>query len=474
MHNPIKFGTDGWRAVIADDFTFDNVRLCAQGTADYLKNANLARQGVMIGYDHRFGSEDFAATTAEVMAGNGIHVDLSPIAITTPMVCFGVLLKKTGGGVVITASHNPARWNGFKYRENNGASVSTETSNEIEKHIDRAAATGQIKQTLLTKAIDNKTVEYLDLVPDYIKRINQMVDVKALNDAGLKIIVDSMYGVGAGYFKMLLGEGTNKITEINGERNPLFPGINPEPIAVNLKNLTEMVKTQKANIGMATDGDADRVGIVDEHGCFLTQLQTFALLALYLLETRGERGPIVKTVTSTGMLDRLGDIYKVPVIETPVGFKYVAPYMIDWNALIGGEESGGYGFRGHVPERDAIPAGLFMLDFMIKTGKAPSELLAYLYSKVGEHYYDRVDLKFPAEKRQNIIHKISTKKANEIAGIKVMKADTLDGYRWVLGDNSWLLIRFSGTEPVLRVYAEANDTEKVKRILAAGRELAGV
>jgi len=471
LNTPIKFGTDGWRAVIAEDFNFANVRRCAQGAADYLKSARLAEKGVVIGYDHRFASEDFAAATAEVLAGNGIRVYLSPKAISTPMVCFGVLLKKAGGGVVITASHNPARWNGFKYREENGASVSTATSDKIEALI---AANKTPAQMPLDAARAQKLVENLDLAPDYLNHIGKMVDLKTLNNAGLNIIVDSMYGVGAGYFKTLLGNGNNKITEINGARNPSFPGINPEPIAVNLKNLTALVKKQKADVGLATDGDADRIGIVDETGCFLTQLQTFALLALYLLEIRGERGAIVKTVTATGMLDRLGEIYKVPVIETPVGFKYVAPYMIAQNALIGGEESGGYGFRGHIPERDSIPAGLFMLDFMVKTGKSPSQLLRYLYSKVGEHHYDRVDVKFPAEKRDSIIKKLMTSRPQDIAGSKIVKTDTVDGFRYILADSSWLLIRFSGTEPVLRVYAEAGDTDIVKRILAAGRELTGV
>jgi len=471
MDTPIKFGTDGWRAVIAEDFTFANVRRCAQGVADYLKSAGLAKQGVVIGYDHRFASEDFAAATAEVLAGNGISVYLSSKAISTPMVCFGVIRQKAGGGVIITASHNPARWNGFKYREANGASVSTETSNKIEGHI---ATTKTVKQMPLATALEQKLVAYFDPAPDYLKHIATLVDLKALNNAGLKIAVDAMYGVGAGYFQTLLGKGNNKITEINGARNPAFPGINPEPIAVNLKNLTALVKNQNADIGLATDGDADRIGIVDETGRFLTQLQTFALLALYLLEVRKERGAIVKTVTATSMLDRLGEIYKVPVIETPVGFKYVAPYMIEQNALIGGEESGGYGFRGHIPERDSIPAGLFMLDFMVKTGKTPAQLLKYLYSKVGEHHYDRVDIKFPAANRAIIIKKITSSRRQDIAGSKVVKTDTVDGFRYILADNAWLLIRFSGTEPVLRIYAEASDTEKVKRILAAGRELTGV
>lgn len=474
MNNPIKFGTDGWRAVIADDFTFANVRICAQGAADYLKDKKLADRGVYIGYDRRFASEDFAAAAAEVMAGNGIKVYLSPKAIPTPWVSFGVINKKCGGGIAITASHNPARWNGFKFREETGASVSSETSLEVEKHIDLAFNAQKVNAVPLSQALHDQTVEYLDLTPYYIQSISKLIDLKSLQNAGLNVAVDSMYGVGAGYFKSLLSGGTTKVTEINGERNPAFPGINPEPIAVNLQKILALVPEQKASVGLATDGDADRIGIIDEKGNFLTQLQVFALLALYLLEIRGERGPLVKTITSTGMLDRLGELYHVPVIETSVGFKYVAPIMIAQNALIGGEESGGYGFRGHIPERDAIPAGLYFLDFMVKTGKTPSQLLAYLYSKVGEHYYDRIDVHFPEEKRQAIIKRVRDGAPKSIENVKVVRLDTSDGFRFILEDYSWLLIRFSGTEPILRIYTETNSTERVKRLLQFGRELAGV
>jgi phosphomannomutase len=474
MNNPIKFGTDGWRAVIADDFTFANVRFCAQGAADYLKEKGLAERSVYIGYDRRFASEDFAAAAAEVMAGNGIKVYLSPKAIPTPWVSFGVIIKKCGGGIAITASHNPARWNGFKFREETGASVSSETSLEVEKHIDRAFNTGKVNSMPLSQALHDQSVEYLDLTPYYVQSISKLIDLKSLQNAGLNIIVDSMYGVGSGYFKALLSSGSTKVTEINAERNPAFPGINPEPIAVNLQKILALVPEQKASVGLATDGDADRIGIIDEKGNFLTQLQVFALLALYLLEIRRERGPLVKTITSTAMLDRLGELYNVPVIETSVGFKYVAPIMIAQNALIGGEESGGYGFRGHIPERDAIPAGLYFLDFMVKTGKTPSQLLEYLYSKVGEHYYDRIDIHFPEEKRQAIIKRVRDGAPKSIENVKVARLDTSDGFRFILEDHSWLLIRFSGTEPILRIYTENNSTERVKRLLKFGRELAGV
>jgi phosphomannomutase len=326
----------------------------------------------------------------------------------------------------------------------------------------------------LAQALQDKSVEYFDLTLSYLANINKLIDIDQLRRAGLKIAVDSMYGVGSGYFKTLLSGSSTNVIEINSERNPAFPGINPEPIAPNLQKLLSLVTEQKADVGLATDGDADRIGIIDEKGVFLTQLQVFALLCLYLLEVRGERGPLVKTITSTAMLDRLGELYKVPVFETPVGFKYVAPVMIAQNALIGGEESGGHGFRGHIPERDAIPAGLYFLDFMVKTGKTPSQLLSYLYSKVGEHYYDRIDLHFPEEKRQAIIKRVREGEPKSIENIKVARVDTQDGFRFILADNSWLLIRFSGTEPILRIYAETGDTERLKRMLQFGRELAGV
>jgi alpha-D-glucose phosphate-specific phosphoglucomutase len=474
MSNPIKFGTDGWRGVIADDFTFANVRFCAQGVAEYLRRNKLTGGGVYIGYDRRFASEDFAGATAEVIAANDIKVYLSPKAIPTPFVSFGVISKKNGGGIAITASHNPKEWNGFKFREKTGVSASSETAVEIEKYIADAVSSDKVKTTSLSQAVKEKSVEFLDLTPEYMTKISRFIDLNGLRNAGLRIAVDSMYGVGAGFFKELLDGGNTLVDEINSERNPEFPGINPEPIAVNLQKLSSLVLEQKVDVGLATDGDADRIGIIDEKGHFLTQLQVFALLCLYLLEIRNERGALVKTITSTSMLDRLGEIYKVPVYETPVGFKYVAPVMIAKNALIGGEESGGYGFRGHIPERDSIPAGLYFFDFMVKTGKTPSELLAYLFSKVGEHYYDRIDLHFPEEKRQDITNRVRDNAPKNIENTKVVRIDTQDGLRFILADNSWLLIRFSGTEPILRIYAETNDTDRVKRLLQFGRELAGV
>jgi len=479
MTNPIKFGTDGWRGIIAEDFTFDNVRICAQAVAEYLKQAGLDKQSLVIGYDTRFASEDFAAAAAEVIAGNDIRVHLCLKPTPTPVVSFTVPATKSAGAIVITASHNPGSWNGFKYKSQDGASAPGEVTSQIEGNIASLTLKGKeqgrgVKRLALDKALKKGAVDYLDLAPAYFNHLGHFVDIEGLLRQKLNIIVDPMYGAGIGYFKTALQNGHLKITEINAERNPSFPQIQPEPIAKNLTKLSRLVVGQKADVGLATDGDADRIGILDEKGQFLTQHQVFALLCLYLLEVRGERGAMVRTLTSTMMISRLGKLFDVAVYETPVGFKYVAPLMMERNAIIGGEESGGYGFRGHVPERDAILAGLYFLDFMVKTGKTPSQLLDYLYSKVGPHYYDRRDFHISAAKRQTILHRLGSSSPDAIASTKVTRVDTTDGFRFFLGDDSWLLIRFSGTEPLVRIYSEAESLERAEALLDEGKKLIGL
>jgi len=480
MTNPIKFGTDGWRGIIAEDFTFDNVRICAQAVAEYLKQNRLGKQSLVIGYDTRFASEDFAAAAAEVIAGNNIKVHLCLKPAPTPVVSFTVPATKSAGAIVITASHNPGSWNGFKYKSQDGASAPGEVTSQIERNISSLSQTlslgereqrRDVKRIALDKALKKGIVDYLDPSPAYFEHLSHFVDIEELRRQKLNIIVDPMYGAGIGYFKTALQHGNLRITEINAERNPSFPQIQPEPIAKNLTKLSRLIVEQKADVGLATDGDADRIGIIDERGQFLTQHQVFALLCLYLLEVRGERGAMIRTLTSTMMISRLGKLFDVPVYETPVGFKYVAPLMMEKNAIIGGEESGGYGFRGHVPERDAILAGLYFLDFMVKTGKTPSQLLDYLYSKVGPHYYDRMDFHISSAKRRTILHRLSSSSPDTIAGSKVTKVDTTDGFRFFLGDDSWLLVRFSGTEPLVRIYSEAESLERARELLDEGKKL---
>lgn len=442
--------------------------------ADYLKQSGLAGRGIVIGYDTRFASEDFAAAAAEVLAGNGIKVYLCSAATPTPVISYGVIAKKAGGAIVITASHNPSSYNGFKIKSSDGASAPTELIAQVEKNIARIFNKPEIKSVPLNEAGKRALIESYGIFPDYYRKINTLIDLDSIKKASLRVIVDSMYGAGSGYLKRILSGSEIIIDEINNERNPAFPGIRPEPIEENLHKLSLTVKRRKANVGLATDGDADRIGIIDESGVFLTQLQVFALIAFYFLEVRKERGAIVRSITTTGMLDKLGEIYNVPVFKTKVGFKYIAPLMLKENALLGGEESGGYGFRGHVPERDGILAALYFLDFMIKTGKTPSQLLTSLYKKVGPHFYHRIDIEFPENRRQDIIERVTGQTADKIDNVPVARLDKSDGFRFILEDNSWLLIRFSGTEPLLRIYAESDSMARVNRLLNIGKKMAGV
>jgi alpha-D-glucose phosphate-specific phosphoglucomutase len=471
----IKFGTDGWRAVIAEDFTFANVRRCAQATAQYLIQSGLAGRGLIVGYDTRFASEDFAAAAAEVVAGNGIKVYLCDRAAPTPVVSYGTLARHAGGAIIITASHNPGTWNGFKIKSESGSSAPPEVTAAVEKNLALLTDERSIRRLPLTQALRQGTVERVDLAPVYFEQMARLVDIGRLKQTSMKVVIDPMHGAGAGFLKTLLDGGKLDLVEINQERNPSFPGMErPEPIAHNLTRLSTAVRRRKAAVGLATDGDADRVGVVDENGRYLTTLQMYALLCLYLLDVRGQRGTIVRTITTTAMLDRLGEIYGVPVRETSVGFKWIAPIMVKENALIGGEESGGFGFRGHVVERDGILASLYFLDFLARTGKKPSQLLDDLYRKVGPHHFDRVDIEFPEAERQMIVDRVKHARPAEIGGSPVARIDTFDGFRFLLADTSWLLVRFSGTEPLLRIYAESNSPERVRDLLATGRRLAGV
>jgi alpha-D-glucose phosphate-specific phosphoglucomutase len=471
----IKFGTDGWRAVIGEDYTFDNVRACAAAVADYLESRSLGGRGLVVGYDTRYASEDFAAAVAEVVAAAGIRVFLTTTHVPTPVVSYSIIDRSAGGGVVITASHNPWRWNGFKYKPEYGGSASPEVVAALEERIPGYVGR-RVPRTPVEDALREGTIERIDARGVYLAQLARLVDIDRIHAAGLNVAYDAMYGTGAGYLGELLDGGASRLTELHGFRNPIFPGMHaPEPIARNLSDLSELMSLAAYDVGIANDGDADRVGIADEKGAFINQLQVFALLAYYMLEVRGERGPIVKSITTTRMVQRLGELYGVPVHETQVGFKFLGPKMMETDALLGGEESGGYGFRGHVPERDGILAALYFLDFMARTGKRPSELLAELYAKVGAHYYDRLDIALRPEDREKILKRAEQARPDAIAGIRVTAVDTTDGFRYTLDGRGWLLLRFSGTEPLVRIYTEVVDDETlVPRVLAAGREIIGV
>ena len=472
MEFKIKFGTDGWRGVIADDYTFSNVRRCAQGFATYLLSKGKKDARVVVGHDKRFSSENFASTAAEVLAGNGFHVLLTNGPTPTPVISYAVVSQHAVGAVNITASHNPATDNGFKVRDENGGAIDPEGLKQIEGMIPDDITS--VKITSYLEAEKAGSITKFDAAPDYIEHLKTLIDLEPIRSAGLTIMVDAMWGNGAGWFSSLLNSGRSKVIEIHNTRNPSFPEMNrPEPIPPNINVGLQSTLDNKADVLLILDGDADRVGLGNEKGEFINQLRAYGLLAYYLLETRGLRGPIVKTLSTTTMLNKLGKIYDVPVYETAVGFKYVAPKMLETNALIGGEESGGYAFRGNVPERDGILAGLYFLDFMVKTGKKPSQLLNLLFEKVGAHYYDRIDSPFKGDRktREEFIIKA---KPTTIGGLKVTELVTVDGFQFHLEDGGWMLIRFSGTEPIMRVYCETTHADKVQAILKDGLKIAGI
>jgi len=468
----IEFGTDGWRGRIAEDYTFDNVRRCAQGFAFYLQQQGKVGSRVVVGHDRRFGGEHFAAATAEVLAGNGFQVLLTDGPAPTPVISYAVVAQGASAAVNITASHNPPTDNGFKVRDEHGGAIAPEGLREIEERI---PAVSGVKRVALSDALDQGTIRYFDPAPAYLEQLARMIDVTPIKEAGLTVVVDAMWGNGAGWFPRILDGGKTRVVEIHAARNPLFPDmVRPEPIPPNVDAGLAKIVEVGADVGIINDGDADRVGIGDEHGRFVNQLQVYALLAMYFLEVRGERGPIVKTLSTTSMLEKLGRRYNVPVHQTGVGFKYVAPKMLETDALMGGEESGGYAFRNHVPERDGILAGLYFLDLMVRMGKTPSQLIEHLYSQVGPHYYDRIDRRFPEERRDATRQRIVDASPETIGGLPVTGLDTTDGFKFLLGDDGWLLIRFSGTEPVIRVYTETTREDRVQDILHDGLRIAGL
>jgi phosphomannomutase len=474
MSRIVRFGTDGWRAIVAEDYTYANVRDATQGTAEFVHETGQAPNGIVVGYDTRFVSEHFAAASAEVLAANGIKVYLANTSIPTPTVSYSVLDKKAGGAIVITSSHNPWTYNGFKYKPEYAGSASQEVADRLEELIEDVQHAGRTKTMPIDEARKQGLVEDFDAKPAYFAQVGKLVDLESMRAAGLRIVADPIHGAGRGIFKELLSGGKTVVNEIRGERNPYFGGVNPEPILPNVQLCCDTVLETGADIGLCTDGDSDRIGIVDDKGRFVDQLQVMGLLTLYLLEVRGWRGPIVKSVTTTSMCNRLAQQYGVEVIETAVGFKFIGPEMIQRKAMIGGEESGGFGFANHIPERDAIVAGLFVADLAMKMGKPLSEVITYLNEKAGPSFYHRDDYDFAEDQRQAIMQRLEANPPKEIDGTPVASINRADGFKYNLADNTWLMIRFSGTEPLLRVYTETNSPERVKRMLALGKQMAGI
>lgn len=479
MPETIRFGTDGWRGIIAEDFTFAAVRRVTQALALELRErvGDSANQpSLVVGFDTRFGSSRFAAAVAEVLAAHDIHVYLCQAPVPSQVISCSIVDHDAHGGVMITASHNPASFNGYKIKGRTGAPASASFITALEERIAGLEAEGEPPpRQALEIAEDDGNLDRVDLLPDYVTRLGQLVDLDALRNAGLTVAVDAMHGAGAGIMTKLFADGTTKVIEINGNVNPTFPNIKaPEPIAVNLTRLGRVVQDGNALLGLAFDSDADRVGVVGKGGSYVSAQTIFALLTLYLLEVRGWSGPIVKSHNATAMVDELASHFGVEVHETPVGFTAMAPVFQEHDAIIAGEESGGFAVRHHIPDRDGILSGLFLLDLLVRRNVDLGGAITMLEERVGKWFYERQDIPCRLDQCDAVMDKVRAAAVKRLAGVPIIHTDTSDGVKYMLEDGSWLLVRFSGTEAVLRLYAEARSQERVGELLNRGRELSGL
>jgi len=467
----ISFGTDGWRAIIADEFTFENVRACARAVSLHLLQNGGASRGAVVGYDTRFGSDRFAAAVAEEINGYGIDTQVFDVPAPTPACSFSVVDHDAAIGVMITASHNPPEWNGFKVKSSAGGSAPPEEVAKIESHLANVLD-GTANAPSSGEEGSSKTFE---VIPPYLAQLDRVIELAPIKASKLKIVVDAMHGSGAGIIPAVLNGGSIEVIEIRSNPDPSFPGMNqPEPIEHNVKPLSAAVVEHGADVGIALDGDADRVGIVDEHGKYFSTLEVFSLLTDHFMGRRKETGGVACTITMSSMVDKLSAKYGAPVYRTPVGFKYVGPTMLDNGCSMGGEESGGYAFKGHVPERDGSLSGLLFLEAMVMSGKSPSQLLSQLHDSVGFHTFRRDDQSYQNSERENITNAVAGLSPSSIGGLTVESIDRQDGVRVNLAGGSWAMVRMSGTEPLLRFYAEAGSQDELNAILTDLKKSVGV
>ncbi len=469
MTTPIQFGTDGWRAVMADTFTFENVARVSQASADYWRANPVSGSGlrVVIGYDRRFLSDRFAKITAEVFAGNGYEVVLTPEPTSTPAVSFAVKKLRAIGGVVITASHNPPHFNGFKLKSHYGGPAKPETCAAVEAMLDQ----NRVQRVAFDEAVKSGRILIRDIRPMHYAAVRKLVDFKLVGRSKLRFAHEALFGVGAGCFDELLGGTSCRVTTLNGNHDPLFGGINPEPIRQNYRLSSGWLRRHPHDICLVTDGDADRVGGMDGRGGYLSTHQIIALLLMHYIRNRSERGRVIKALTTTSMIDKMCAANGLQLEEVPVGFKHICGEMVKGGVMLGGEESGGIGFAGHIPERDGIAAGLMLLEMLAVERVSVNKLVAKMVREFGPHCYDRHDIHYPLEKRPELMAHLAANPPERLLKSPVEKIHTYDGVKFVAADSSWLMLRGSGTEPVLRIYAEAGSEARVKQLLAAGHKL---
>lgn len=459
----IKFGTDGWRALIARDFTFESTRIVAQGIAGYIKSNNLLKQGVVIGYDNRFLSPEFARECAQVLVGNGIKVYIADKAMPTPVTAFAVRVTGAGGAIMITASHNPPEYNGIKFIPEYAGPAMPDITEYIENEANRILEGGKVYQLDLEEARELGLVSDIDIEKDYINHLLAMVNQDAIRGSNLKIVVNPMFGAGIGYLdKILTGLGCEVYT-INNYRDVLFGGVLPEPTRHNLSDLQWAVNNQKADVGLALDGDADRFGIVDNKGEFINPNQLMSLLFDHLLKTRNFRGAVCRSVATTRMLDRVARKNGLGVIETPVGYKYIGQCMREKGCMLGGEESGGLSIFGHIPEKDGILAGLLTVEMIACSGKNLTEISEAFAAEYGWMVSERFDISIRFQDKPMVLEKINKYSPKTIAGIRVA-AHSQESNKIELEDGSWVLIRCSDTEPVCRIYVETTDKKHLEEM----------
>jgi len=474
----IKFGTDGWRAVISDTFTFANLRLVAQAIADYvLEEASTGSTGqpeVVVGFDTRFLSDRYAAEVACVLAGNGIIAHLTRADAPTPAISYAVVHKKAAAGVMITASHNAPRYNGLKLKAAFGGAALPEQADRVEAYLVRNQEAARGPNVMDYRvALDQGLIQLFDPAWAYYEHLSHMVNLDVISASELRVVADAMYGSARKCIADMLARTRCRVYEIRGEMNPGFGGIHPEPIAHYLNALGAAIQAHHADLGLATDGDGDRIGAMDAQENFVDPHHIFALALRHLVEKRGWSGTVVKSVSTTRMVDRLASRYSLPLVETPVGFNHIADHMLKGDVLIGGEESGGLSIKGHIPEGDGVLMGLLLLEIVGAADAPLHELVADLQADVGPAHYARRDIpiRFPVAKKE-MVARLTSDVPDSLTGEKLVEVETLDGVKYLLADESWLLIRPSGTEPVLRVYAEARSPESVQGLLEFGEDMA--
>lgn len=472
----IGFGTDGWRGVISREFTFNNVRRVAAAIGSYLIEERLADKGVAVGYDRRFLSGEYAAEAAGVLGAMGIPTKLAPKDAPTPLVSWAVKKQDMAGGIMITASHNPPQWNGVKFKESFGGSSRGVVNKRIEKFLlDEIPDGSQIKCLSVGEMREKGLADDLNADESYAAGVKSLIDFDAIRKAKLKVAVDCMHGCGTPWIKNFLLEAGCEVVELHAESNPGFRGVPPEPIGPNLGELMNVVAKEKCDLGLATDGDADRIGAVDERGENFSSQRIFASLLRYAKEVKGLDGDVAKTVSATSMIDLLAEKFGMDIVLTPIGFKYIGEIMLERDILIGGEESGGIGLSAHLPERDGILNALLLTELVAKTGKGLRAYIQETFNEIGYFTYDRIDVHLdPATMEKVRVQLTSMDGVDRLGGRSVTKIMKLDGIKFLLNDWSWLLLRPSGTEPVLRLYAEGRSKEDVKTLLAEGRRLVGL